>query len=173
MRVFTLSKRESREVLGKVDRTWPLVPNFGRSETVKVAEIEGAKRLLIFQSWIAIDLDGKVLPFLGSQEVLKSFPAIVVDSGAIPHICKGADVMRPGVVSAEGDFEAGDIVCVKEQRYQKFIAVGEALLAKEEAMAALKGPVIKNVHYVGDVFWESAKSMGLYESGSAIGSGYG
>jgi len=171
MRVYTLSKRESREVMGKLDRSWPIIPSLGRSDAVKVAEIDGGKRLLIFKSWIAIDLDGKVLPFLGSQGALKSFPAIVVDAGAIPHICKGADVMRPGVITAEGEFEAGDIVCVKEQRYQKFIAVGEALLAKEEAMAALKGPVVKNVHYVGDVFWESAKSMGLYESGSAIGSG--
>jgi len=171
MRVYTLSKRESREVIGKLDRTWPLMPNLGRGEAVKVAEIDGTKRLLIFKSWIAIDLDGKVLPFLGSQGVLKSFPAIVVDSGAIPHICKGADVMRPGVMAAEGEFEAGDIVCVKEQRYQKYIAVGEALLAKEEAMATSKGPVVKNVHYVGDVFWEAAKSMGLYESDSAIGSG--
>lgn len=169
MRVFTLSKRESREILGKLDRTWPLMPNLGRSETVKVAEIEGAKRLLIFPLWIAIDLDGKVLPFLGSQGLLKSFPAIVVDSGAIPHVCKGADVMRPGVLAAEGEFEVGDIVCVKEQRYQKFIAVGEALLAKRDVLAASKGPVVKNVHYVGDVFWESAKSMGLYES--AVGSG--
>jgi len=168
MRVYTLSKRESREVIGKLDRTWPLMSNLDRSEAVKVAEIDGAKRLLIFRSWIAIDLDGKVLPFLGSRGVLKSFPAIVVDSGAIPYICKGADVMRPGVMAAEGEFEAGDIVCVKEQRYQKYIAVGEALLAKGEAMATSRGPVIKNVHYVGDVFWEAAKSMGLYESEGAV-----
>jgi len=171
MRVFTLSKRESKEILGKLGRTWPFMPNLGRSETAKVAEIEGAKRLLIFPSWIAIDLDGKILPFLGSQGLLRYFPAVVVDSGAIPHVCKGADVMRPGILEAEGEFEAGDIVCVKEQRYRKFIAVGEALLAKKDALAASKGPVVRNAHFVGDVFWEVAKSMGLYESSSAVGSG--
>jgi len=168
MRVFTLSKRESREILGKLDRTWPLMSDLGRGEMVKVAEIDGAKRLLIFPSWIAIELDGRILPFLGSQGLLKSFPAIIVDSGAVPHVCKGADVMRPGVMGAEGEFEVGDIVCVKEQRYQKYIAVGEALLTKEDVLAATKGPVVKNVHYVGDIFWESAKSMGLYEG--AVGS---
>jgi len=164
MKVFTLSKRESREILGKIEQTWPFKSNLSRNETVKVAEIEEGKRLFIFPSWIAIDLDGRILPFLGSQELLKSFPAVVVDPGAISHICKGADIMRPGILVAEGEFDAGDIVCVKEQRYQKFIAVGGALLTKEDAIAISKGPVIKNMHYVGDVYWESAKSMGLYES---------
>ena len=168
MSVFTISKRESREILGKMDRTWPRRSDLDRGEMVKVAEIDGAKRLLIFPSWIAIELDRKVLPFLGSQGLLKSFPAIIVDSGAVPHVCKGADVMRPGVIGVEGEFEVGDIVCVKEQRFQKYIAVGEALLTKGEALAASKGPVVKNVHYVGDIFWESAKSMRLYES--AVGS---
>jgi PUA domain protein len=160
MRVFTLSKRESREVVGKIEQTWPFMPILGKNETARVAEIEGDRRLLIFPSWMAIDLDGRILPFLGSQELLRSFPAVVVDTGAISHICKGADVMRPGILTVEGEFHAGGIVCVKEQRYQKFIAVGEALLAGGDALAASKGAVVRNMHYVGDLYWESAKSMG-------------
>jgi predicted RNA-binding protein (TIGR00451 family) len=160
MRVYTASKRDIGAIVDKIGQTWLYKPALDRGEGVRVAEIEEGRRLLIFGSWMAVDLNGTLVPFLGSQELLKEFPTIVVDLGAIPHVIKGANVMRPGILAFEGSFEAEDVVCVKEARYGKFIAVGKAILPKEGALAATRGAVVRNLHYIGDVFWNAAKSIG-------------
>ncbi|MHB1867897.1 MAG: PUA domain-containing protein, partial [Nitrososphaerales archaeon] len=84
---------------------------------------------------------------------------ITVDSGAIKFVCNGANIMRPGIVKIEGDFQAQDIVVIKEQKYGKPIAVGRVTLSKPEMESATKGAVITNLHYVGDKFWDMLKEL--------------
>ena len=87
--------------------------------------------------------------------ILDSLPSIIVDMGAVPHICNGADVMAPGVVEVRGDFKAGDLVVVRDERHGKALAIGKALVDSGELRSLKRGKVVENLHYVGDRLWRS------------------
>jgi PUA domain protein len=90
--------------------------------------------------------------------ILEKFPYVTVDMGAIKFVCKGANVMRPGITKFS-DFESGDIVCVIEESHKKFLAVGKAKIPSSELDETDRGEVIKNMHYISDNFWESKKEI--------------
>ncbi|MDW7731998.1 MAG: RNA-binding protein [Methanolobus sp.] len=77
---------------------------------------------------------------------------VVVDAGAVRFVVNGADVMCPGIVSADGDIEAGDPVIIIEENHSKPLAIGTALIPGAQ-MQASSGKAIKSVHYVGDKLW--------------------
>ena len=106
---------------------------------------------------LVIGVAGKLFPSLANEGLLKMLPFFVVDMGAIPHICNGADIMRPGIKQIQGDFEKGTIVLVKDQKFSKPIAIGVAEAGSASIHAMSKGIAAKNVHYVGDSFWEAVK----------------
>ncbi len=81
---------------------------------------------------------------------------VVVDMGAVPHVANGADVMGPGVTSADAEIRAGDIVAVVDERHGKPISVGVALVSGSE-MKTPKGKVVENVHHVGDEIWQATR----------------
>ncbi len=102
---------------------------------------------------------GRVFPTLLFSEFFGLAPRVVVDMGAVPYVCKGADVMRPGVVRFEGDFKVGSCVFVVDVKFGKALAVGEATLDKNAAECAKQGIVVRNVHYVGDKVWSFLKQV--------------
>jgi len=104
-------------------------------------------------------MGGLVFPTLVFDEFFVRAGKVVVDMGAVPFVCKGADVMRPGVVRFEGEFGKGDVVFVVDVRYGKALAVGEALLDRAGAEGAKKGAVVRNVHFVGDRLWGLIKQL--------------
>ncbi|MCP8312248.1 MAG: hypothetical protein L6N95_02670 [Candidatus Methylarchaceae archaeon HK01B] len=157
MRIYTLSKRDTRTIINDIAKTWPVIPDFAKFTQVKVIEIDVRKNLLLLPNLGIIKLDNLLLPYLKNTETLRNFPSIVVDPGAVPHICNGADIMRPGVIESES-FRKSDIVVVQESRYKKFIAVGIAFVDKSDIEKMSKGAVVKNNHYIGDRFWEAHKS---------------
>ena len=77
---------------------------------------------------------------------------------AIKFVCKGANVMRPGITKFS-NFEKGEIVCVIEESQHKFLAVGKAEMPSRQLDDTNKGEVIKNMHYISDIFWESKKEI--------------
>ncbi len=90
-----------------------------------------------------------------SGALIKKYPSVYVDQGAIRFIVGGADVMRPGVVSYD-DFNSNDIVVVKDNVNKKPLVVGLALFGSDELENINKGKVIKNIHYVGDFLWKKS-----------------
>ena len=106
----------------------------------------------------AVKIGENILPFLNDIPILEKFPYVTVDMGAVKFVCKGANVMRPGIIKFS-DFESGEIVCVIEESQNKFLAVGKAEMSSKEAQDASKGEVIKNMHYISDDFWESKKEI--------------
>ena len=106
----------------------------------------------------AVKIGENILPFLDDIPILEKFPYVTVDMGAVKFVCKGANVMRPGIINFS-DFESGEIVCVIEESQNKFLAVGKAEMSSKEAQDASKGEVIKNMHYISDDFWETKKEI--------------
>lgn len=78
---------------------------------------------------------------------------VVVDSGAVPFVIKGADVMRPGITSISDDIRAGMPVQVVEERHGKPIAIGISLFDAGMMKEKSSGKVIKTHYYVGDELW--------------------
>ena len=156
MKSSPASKSETAAVLRDVKARWGFeVP---RVKNLMVHEIEGAGRILAGGGLALVLSGGQYLPLLSQEELLSRFPSITVDMGAVKFVCKGANVMRPGV-TAHGTFEVGQIVCVKEEKHGKYLAVGTAMMSSDNIDRAEKGEAVRNLHYVSDKIWDAASSL--------------
>ncbi|MFC1755218.1 PUA domain-containing protein [Thermoproteota archaeon] len=158
MKSYMLTRKNGKEITDKIQQCWPNKPIFNPKKILSI-KIDVEQDLLISKEFTAVKIEKDVLPFLKMEKLLEACGKIFVDKGAIRFICNGANVMRPGVLSVEGDFESDDIICVKEIQYSKFLAIGFALSNSSEIKESSKGIVMKNMHYIGDKFWEVFKSI--------------
>jgi PUA-domain protein len=124
------------------------------AERVESAELEDSIVYLL-NDVVEFVRDGDTIyPYLGGSHV-NGLPKVVVDMGAIPYVCNGADVMAPGITEMD-PFEVGDLVVVRDVTHDKALAIGKALKSSSDIEASRKGRVIENLHYVGDSLWKAA-----------------
>lgn len=90
----------------------------GTSTKVEVAESKNVTIFLINDKPMFARKDDLVFPALGSDDVKKFLPQVVVNMGAVPHVCNGADVMAPGIVNVKGDFGKDEFVVVVDEQHQ-------------------------------------------------------
>ena len=105
---------------------------------------------------LVLYLDGD--PFLtvrGANAHPPTAHVVTVDAGAVKFVSNGADMMRPGIVEADDDIAADDLVAINEESHGKFLAVGRALVSGSE-MVGDDGRVIESLHHVGDDLYEFA-----------------
>ena len=129
-----------------------------KQKNIKTHDVNEKGIIITGDGITAVKIGEDILPFLDDTPILEKFPYVTVDMGAVKFVCKGANVMRPGIIKFS-DFESGEIVCVIEESQNKFLAVGKAEMSSKEAQDANKGEVIKNMHYISDGFWESKKEI--------------
>lgn len=132
---------------------------FESGKIVETIETDDTKIYLIDGKPLLASSGGKLFPTLFFDEVFSSLPKIVVDMGAVPHICSGADILAPGVVRIEGQFDIDDFVLVVDEHHNKPLAVSSALLDSRTANQTEHGKIAKNLHYVGDKLWTSLKNQ--------------
>ena len=132
---------------------------FESKKHVETIETEDAKIYLIDEKPLLASSNGKPFPTLFFKEVFSFLPKIVVDMGAVSHVCQGADIMAPGVIRIEGQFDVDDFVLVVDERYSKPLAVGSAILDSRMARQTNHGKIAKNLHYVGDKLWMLLKGQ--------------
>lgn len=156
MRKYTLSKSDTSAILNVLNNTWPKDAVPQKTKGIQIVEVEENSSLLIGEDLLAVKIGEHVLPLLTNEEVLKSFPNVSVDMGAVKFVCNGAKVMRPGIVNMD-EFKKDDIVVVKDNTHGKYLAVGLALTSSQEANTMSKGAVVGNMHYISDKFWEAYK----------------
>jgi len=126
-----------------------------KASKVEEAEAEDGRTVYLLDDEILFFRDGdSLVPTLRGPYVDR-LPAAVVDMGAVPFVCKGADVMAPGITEVRGEFEEGRLVVVRDIRHGKALAVGRALRPSKEIMASRKGKAVQNLHYVGDKLWNT------------------
>ncbi|GAB4317157.1 MAG: RNA-binding protein [Promethearchaeota archaeon] len=162
-RRFFVSKKEARRLREDLAATLGaeagrLVPQGSKVERM---ETDDGHELLVVDGKVTFWLvDGKPVPLL---DVLLANPGllkhVVVDSGAVPHVLNGADVMRPGVVSIDEGVAEGDVVAVVEETRQTPVAVGVALGDAEALLNQRKGKVAKNLHTASDKVWKFKKEL--------------
>ncbi|MDD4127187.1 MAG: RNA-binding protein [Methanomicrobium sp.] len=126
-----------------------------RSDRVEMVETTGdVVVFLVDKKPYLMEIDGEVFPTLrGCVERPFLERRVVVDSGAIPFMIKGADLMRPGIVSVSDDLKTGKPFVIVEENHKKPLAIGMALLDSAGMMAMDTGKAAKNIHYVGDDIW--------------------
>ena len=125
---------------------------------VEMYEMEATEVLLFDGKPLLARADGMLFPTLHFEELFAIIPKIVVDMGAVPYVCKGADVMAPGVRTIKGEFEKNNLLFVVDERHGKPLAIGVALFSSEEMKARSGGKIVKNLHYVGDKLWNYLKA---------------
>lgn len=158
---YFLKAKEAKTLLKEASEKLKtsLEKNFGTDVRIELAETDFGEIILINGSPLLFKAKGNVYPTLIFNELLGSTPKVVVDMGAVPHVCNGADVMAPGVIRFEGNFDKGDLVFVVDEKHGKPIAVGTIAHSDVEAVKIKHGAVVKNIHFVGDKIWNSLKEF--------------
>jgi PUA domain protein len=160
-RRYSLKSKEAKTLLNKASEKLKI--NIGTlidaKASIEVIEIDYGEVFLINGKPLLFRTGEDVFPTLFFKEISARAPKIVVDMGAVPYVCNGADVMAPGIVRIEGEFSKGDIVMVVDEKYGKPLALGESLYDAESARNAKQGVLVKNLHFVSDKIWNFAKAL--------------
>lgn len=137
----------------------------GKKARVEVTETEFGKIFFVNGEPLLAEVSGNIFPTLLFNKFFTVAPKVVVDMGAIPHVCNGANVMAPGIRRLEGEFKKGDFVSVVDEKYGKVLAVGETFCDLAGAKEVKQGVVVKNVHFVGDKIWDFIRESSITASG--------
>ena len=156
MKSNLISKSETNAVLKQLSEKWNI--EIPKNKNLKVHEISSDAQIIVGNGIKALKINDEYVPFLSETETLEKFPNVMVDMGAVKFMCKGANVMRPGI-KKHTEFQKGDIVCIIEESHHKFLAVGKTLVSSDEMDEMEKGEVRKNLHYISDKFWEIGKTL--------------
>jgi len=151
-----ISKSETSTLLKTVSDRWEI--EFPKIKNLKVHQISNEAQIITGKGIKILKINDEYLPFLSETETLEKFPNVVVDMGAVKFMCKGANLMRPGIKKFT-KFEKDNLVCIIEESQHKFLAVGKAMVSSSELEDMEKGEVIKNMHYISDKFWETGKTI--------------
>jgi len=151
-----ISKSETSAVLKTVSESWGI--ECPKLKNLKVHQIADEAQIIIGKGIKILKINDDYLPFLSEIDTLEKFPNVMVDMGAVKFMCKGANVMRPGIKKFT-EFEKDKIVCIVEESQHKFLAVGKSMVSSSELENMEKGEVVKNLHYISDKFWETGKTI--------------
>ncbi len=156
MKTNLISKSETATVLKIISEKWNM--EFPKIKNLKVHGISNDAQIFVGDGIKILKVNDEYIPFLSETQTLEKFPYVIVDMGAVKFMCKGANVMRPGI-KKYSEFQKDSIVCIVEESHHKFLAVGKTLVSSDEMSNMEKGEVVKNLHYISDKFWEIGKTL--------------
>lgn len=157
---YFIRPKEARKILKEASERLKLGGNFwGADVKVELVEADNCQFYLVDGKPLLVKLGEAPFPTLFFDRAIRLLPKIVVDMGAVPHVCNGANIMAPGVVRLEGEFHKGDLVVVVDERHGKPLALGESLIDSSEFTGVKRGAVVRNIHFAGDKVWILAKSL--------------
>lgn len=157
MKSNLVSKSETAAIMGELAAGWAGV-ELPRVKNLRVHAVDPGGEIITGGGLAILRLGSEYVPLLTQEDVLRRFPSVTVDMGAVKFMCGGANVMRPGI-KEHTEFRKGGIVCVVEESRRRFLAVGKAAVSSVEADAMERGEVVRNMHYVSDRFWEAWKTI--------------
>jgi len=160
-RRYALKSKHAKHLLNEVTERLKvnIAAIFGSNANVEVVIAAFGKIYLVNGKPLFFKAGEALLPTLIFQEFTLEAPKIVVDMGAVPYVCNGADIMAPGIVRVEGEFGKGALVVVVDEKHGKPLAVGESFYDSKIARNTKQGAVVKNVHFVSDKFWNFSKAL--------------
>jgi len=151
-----ISKSETVSLLKIISEKWGM--EFPKIKNFKVHQITEDAQIIVGDGVKILKNNDEYLPFLSEINLLEKFPHVMVDMGAVKFLCKGANVMRPGIKNYN-EFKKGEIICIIEESQRKFIAIGKSLVSSSDLEKMGRGEVVKNLHFISDKFWEIGKTI--------------
>lgn len=148
-----LKGSDARKIIAKIEPFLEDPSRLRKSSLEMAISDEGVD--LIFVDGRPLLMTVEDQPFftvLGAIELAPAKRLVIVDAGAVRFVVNGADIMKPGIVSADPEIAVGDLVVVVEDRHKKPLAVGRALVAGTEMKG--EGKAVKSLHHVGDCIWK-------------------
>jgi PUA domain protein len=148
-----LKGSDARKIIAQIE------PFLGDSSVLRKSSLEmaindeGLDIIFVNGRPLPMMVEGK--PFFTVQGAIELVPVkrlVMVDTGAVRFVVNGADIMKPGIVSADPGIAAGDLVVIIEERHNKPLAVGIAMVAGAEMKG--EGKAVKSLHHVGDSIWK-------------------
>ena len=96
-RRYSLKPKEAKLDLNRVSEKLKinLETVIDTKSNVEAAETDFGQILLINGKPLLFKVGDNVLPTLFFTDILVLLPKVVVDMGAVPHVCNGADIMAP------------------------------------------------------------------------------
>ena len=156
--MHSLSKREVHDITGQISKSWP-TNSISTIKNLQAYVIDGNKRLLVGSNLVAIELTPDlIIPHLTQHDLLNHFASVQVDMNAVKFVCNGANIMRPGITDFT-TFKESEIVLVKDQTHKKELAVCISLVDDVTGRKMERGVVLNNIHHIGDVYWETKKTI--------------
>jgi PUA domain protein len=154
-RRYFLKEKETKKLLINISQKFKEAERlFGVKPHIEVKEVEGAEIFIVNGKPLLARFGDMLFPTLAFEQVFPFLPRIVVDMGAVSHLCNGADVMAPGVTSIQGDFGENDFLIIVDQRHGKPLAIGVTLFNSQTMKNMKQGKIVKNIHHVGDKLWK-------------------
>jgi len=160
-RRYMMRESEKKGFLKEISKIFniDLETIFGYKPKIEIIEVDKAKIFVVNDKPILVEFKDTIMPTLLFDDLINRLPKVVVDMGAVPHICNGADIMAPGIVRIHGEFREGDLVLVLDEKYGKAIAIAKAMLSSGNLIDLRRGKVLKNIHYVGDSIWKAIDAL--------------
>ncbi len=156
MKSNLISRSETAQVIKEISSQWKI--ELPKIKNLKFHYLDDDVIIITGIGLKAIKIGDSFLPFLTETEILKKFPYVMVDMGAVKFMCNGATVMRPGITNYT-QFEKDSVVCIIEESQNKFLAVGKSCVISSDMESMSKGEIVKNMHYISDKYWESGKNI--------------
>ena len=151
-----LKGKETRQLIREFTHRYPeSATTLSSATTFEELPVDESSVIFVDQRPLIIRTKDLLLPSLRFDELINTLPKIVVDMGAVAHLANGAQVMRPGIKQIRGSFGKGDLVVIVDEKFGKAISIGIAEMDSNAMQSTSKGKVIANVHFVGDVLWQS------------------
>lgn len=155
-----LNNKTLRKILRWLSETLNVDSTNLKIDNAEIADHESGIKILIVDDNIVFVVDAdNIFPTLYFEPLIELLPSLIVDMGAVPYICNGADVMAPGVVRIEGTFGKDSIVVVRDEKHGKPIAIARSLSGASQMKQTRRGKVAETLHYVGDEIWNLAKHI--------------
>jgi PUA domain protein len=146
----SMKRRNVKRLFERLSKTYgDLIVN-----KIETAEFDDST-VYIFDDHIElIEKTNVIFPVLNSR-LIENVPSVIIDMGAIPFVCNGADIMSPGIVEIRDSFNEKEYVVIRDITHEKALAVGRALKSSEVIKKMKKGKAITNLHHVGDKLWNA------------------
>ncbi|MBI2548871.1 RNA-binding protein [Candidatus Woesearchaeota archaeon] len=153
MKRLRLRKKELKELQTLLTTRYGLQDFFDKYDKNVVIELIGDTYLFIDGNVAFFWLQGELIPSL--KLVLQSnfLKTVTIDMGAVKFVANGADIMRPGITTADAAIVKDDMVTIIDQNHGRPLAIGKALYAWQEFQNITEGKIIRNLHFVGDKHW--------------------
>ena len=126
---------------------------FGSKPRVEMAKINDLEIIFVDGKPLLAKSHDIFVPTLVFDSAITLFSKIVINMGAVPYVCNGADIMAPGVVRIEGDFKKDDFLLIIDERHGKSLGIGTALFDSQTMNSLNHGRIVRNHHFVGDKIW--------------------